>query len=368
MSQSDYCIAFDSSGQPYIAHWGLKKDHKYILKIGKWPFAKYFYTQDEVRAYYAKQGAKRSYTVAKKQNKAAQKELKKATKAYTKSVKNQQKAWSFLRDAKSVGRKSNIRWAERHVKDAKKLTSVASQNASSARLKAKKASENLETAKKAYREHTLIGKTEKALKTLTSSLKEKLSGLKPDKEKADKIINKHSSDTIVKIEGTVRDTSVVADTKKSTAKAIDKKEQAYAKAVDKKEQAYAKALEDYKANPTDENGKKVDETYADFRSSSAFKNNGDKYETPAEAGYNVTLSRYKAAAERRQTDYYFVYNNVDGPSGASRQEKSDAYSLVDTMGLAEKKWLQGSISYDTYIEIVDKAEKELYDKYGKYQK
>lgn len=356
MSQSDYYIAFDSYGQPYIAHWGLKKDHKYILKIGKWPFAKYFYTQDEVRAYYAKQNTKRSYKVAKKQNKAAQKELKKATKAYTKSVKNQQKAWSFLRDAKSVGRKSNIRWAERHVKDAKKLTSVASQNASSARLKAKKASKNLETAKKAYREHTLIGKTEKALKTLTSSLKEKLSGLKPDKEKADTVINKHAADKVIKVEGTVRDTPAVADTKKSTAKAVDKKEQ-----------AYAKALEDYKANPTDENGKKVDETYADFRSSSAFKNNGDNYETPAEAGYNATLSKYKAAAERRQTDYDFVYHNVDGPSGASRQEKSDAYSLVDTMAVAENKWLQGSISYDTYMEIVDKAEKELYDKYGKYQ-
>ena len=55
MPQSDYYIAFDSSGEHYIAHaWGKRganQSHKYIAKIGEGPKARYFYTPEELRAF-----------------------------------------------------------------------------------------------------------------------------------------------------------------------------------------------------------------------------------------------------------------------------------------------------------------------------
>ena len=55
MPQSDYYIAFDYSGEPYIAHaWGQRgpnQSHKYIARIGEGPKARYFYTPEELRAF-----------------------------------------------------------------------------------------------------------------------------------------------------------------------------------------------------------------------------------------------------------------------------------------------------------------------------
>lgn len=56
---SDYVIAFDASGQPYLAHafWnrknqnGTKKDHKYYEKIKEGPKTRYFYSKQEWDAY-----------------------------------------------------------------------------------------------------------------------------------------------------------------------------------------------------------------------------------------------------------------------------------------------------------------------------
>ena len=69
MYQNDYIIAFDENGKPYIAHSavgnavnrvasavknarGDRQNHKYILKIDENGRKRYFYTQDEVKAYY----------------------------------------------------------------------------------------------------------------------------------------------------------------------------------------------------------------------------------------------------------------------------------------------------------------------------
>ena len=53
--ENDYVIQFDESGQPYIAHaWGKRganQAHKYIAKIGEGAKARYFYTQEELRAF-----------------------------------------------------------------------------------------------------------------------------------------------------------------------------------------------------------------------------------------------------------------------------------------------------------------------------
>lgn len=56
---SDYVIAFDASGQPYLAHafWnrknqnGTKKDHKYYEKIKEGLKTRYFYSKQEWDAY-----------------------------------------------------------------------------------------------------------------------------------------------------------------------------------------------------------------------------------------------------------------------------------------------------------------------------
>ena len=41
---------WNNSG-PYLEHWGIKKNHKYIIKVGEGPTARYLYTQEEVNAY-----------------------------------------------------------------------------------------------------------------------------------------------------------------------------------------------------------------------------------------------------------------------------------------------------------------------------
>ena len=59
MNQNDfYYIAIDENGEAYIEHGILqnvgKKAHKYIMKIGDGAKARYFYTKEEVQAYYNK--------------------------------------------------------------------------------------------------------------------------------------------------------------------------------------------------------------------------------------------------------------------------------------------------------------------------
>ena len=69
MNQNDYVILFDDNGTPYISHGildsaksavsnaakgvgrGVRENHKYILKILENGKSRYFYTQEEVRAY-----------------------------------------------------------------------------------------------------------------------------------------------------------------------------------------------------------------------------------------------------------------------------------------------------------------------------
>ena len=64
-----YYIAIDENGEPYIEHGLLKnvgkKAHKYIMKIGEGAKARYFYTKEEVDAYYNKVKNKASDTVKK---------------------------------------------------------------------------------------------------------------------------------------------------------------------------------------------------------------------------------------------------------------------------------------------------------------
>ena len=88
---NDYIIAVDRDGQPYIAHaWGrgTNGQHKYIAKIGEGAKARYFYTQEQLRAFQqgARQGAQnagvqakqRATNVANQVKNTAQSKLEKA--------------------------------------------------------------------------------------------------------------------------------------------------------------------------------------------------------------------------------------------------------------------------------------------------
>lgn len=63
MNNGDYVILIDENGQPYIAHSVFTKArdaaksaarsaHKYVAKIGEGAKARYFYTQEELKAFY----------------------------------------------------------------------------------------------------------------------------------------------------------------------------------------------------------------------------------------------------------------------------------------------------------------------------
>lgn len=47
---------------PHLCHWGIKKNHKYVAKIGKGKDAKYFYSMLAYQAYLAGQKAKSLFT------------------------------------------------------------------------------------------------------------------------------------------------------------------------------------------------------------------------------------------------------------------------------------------------------------------
>ena len=49
---SEYYVGVDENGQAYIEH---KRDAKYFMKIGRWPNARYFYSQEEYAAWLASQ-------------------------------------------------------------------------------------------------------------------------------------------------------------------------------------------------------------------------------------------------------------------------------------------------------------------------
>lgn len=125
MYQNDYIIAFDENGKPYIAHSavgdavnrvasavknarGDRQNHKYILKIDENGRKRYFYTQDEVKAYYeekrkqaagavdkAKEGVKNALSNAKNvvreaTGQAARDRMDAAAAKYPELLKNRQ--------------------------------------------------------------------------------------------------------------------------------------------------------------------------------------------------------------------------------------------------------------------------------------
>lgn len=172
MYQNDYIIAFDEKGKPYIAHSavgnavnrvasavknarGDRQNHKYILKIDENGRKRYFYTQDEVKAYYeekrkqaagvvdkAKEGIKNATTNAKEAASSAYNKAKDSANNTVTNAKNQfermksefrdkadkagdtakattQSAADRLKDVSGINARKNVQTTQKALDDAK---------------------------------------------------------------------------------------------------------------------------------------------------------------------------------------------------------------------------------------------------------
>ena len=123
MNQNDYVILFDETGTPYIAHAGLlsgarnamstvasaaanaakgvgrgvRQNHKYILKVIENNKPRYFYTQEEVKAYYAEK-KKAVSDAASEAAKKTREATDKAKTAASNAVKNAQSQYDRMRN------------------------------------------------------------------------------------------------------------------------------------------------------------------------------------------------------------------------------------------------------------------------------
>lgn len=114
----DYIILVDETGRPYIAHAdmlggarrGAQRLHKYIMKIGDGAKARYFYTQEEIRAY---QRERALNNAVKGMQKDAEKVVKKAEKV---TNKTEQQPANRLQDKIKAG-VDNVKSTTERMKD-----------------------------------------------------------------------------------------------------------------------------------------------------------------------------------------------------------------------------------------------------------
>ena len=121
--ESNYMICIDESGTPYLEHaWGKKASVKYIAKIGEGAKARYFYTQDQLRAF--QQGAKQSAQQKQLQRKAENynKNKAKETKKKEQRDKIKEKTNKVKNDIKE---KTGINAKERYEKAKGEATDAA---------------------------------------------------------------------------------------------------------------------------------------------------------------------------------------------------------------------------------------------------
>lgn len=81
MSYGRYLISFDENRQPFIAHVGTQKSHKYIAKVIENGRPRYFYTQEEYNAYLKNKNRPKSQA-------ERDKELREKTKQLQASIKD----------------------------------------------------------------------------------------------------------------------------------------------------------------------------------------------------------------------------------------------------------------------------------------
>lgn len=189
----DYIVGVDTYGQPYIAHWGQKKNHKYIARISDGNGYRYFYTQAEWNAYLRRDqrqrdrekkkaereaskvkvspkqyfgggGQREAYKAAKKQSDADSRAARQAERNY----KTKLNAYKKAKEAADKANESNEYFAKKRTK--RKLDQAhtelrkAVDERQSARDK-EKASLAITSAKEtSYEQTSLPGKTHKLVR------------------------------------------------------------------------------------------------------------------------------------------------------------------------------------------------------------
>lgn len=144
MNQNDYVILFDENGSPYIAHAGfmerargavnaaanrvqqvanqakgvgrgIRQNHKYILKVNENGKTRYFYKQEEVKAYYEakKRGIKNAAEYAQNAVK------NKASEVTDKARETASKAVESAKDATGVTARNKVKETSQELNDAK---------------------------------------------------------------------------------------------------------------------------------------------------------------------------------------------------------------------------------------------------------
>lgn len=346
-----YMLRRDTDGSVYLAHaYPMTRNRqapvKYIAKIGEGSKSRYFYTQEQLRAYQqgkTKQPAKA--TAAKKS----------ATTMKVGTVPGT--SITTMRKTTDIGQEFKNRAAERAKKAKDKVKEKTGIKARDELIKAnknyakavKELNTGEKTAEKVKKFAEAAAKSNKALEEYEKTPLGKATAAKAIAE--DKLADAKAKTTEVKDE---------AKTKlKSTS---DKMKDEFRKKQEERNKKKQKTSDNeikeevIKENVITENI--IPEKIIKENINSENKNKDKK----------ITMSKLNELQRHRLDAYDFVYNNVDSfNSKATKSERQDAYSLVNAISVAEDQYLNGNIDYDTYQEIVNKAEKELHNKYDKYK-
>ena len=314
---NDYIVLVDENGQPYIAHgiWskardaansGRKKATKYIEKIGEGAKARYFYTKEELDAYYNKGKQKAKQTVDKAKQKAkdwsgvtAREKRDAAASDYKNATDKQRMA--RLKAAKSANRAGRL---NEQYKEAQEQANSAIKDASIANYKYNSATQWRDSAKKNYDEAKNRGGVAKVLdKTLAG-----IAGVKT--------IEESTYDSF-------RRASAQAADRKLEAESANRKAEA---AKDKRSEMRAKTEKEFAQNAVDERAKmQADKDYD--AAESAYK------KAAAEYG-NTPLGRIEAAKEKfanaKETAKAYASDKLGDISKGFNSAKDKAKNAVDS--------------------------------------
>lgn len=189
-NMSNYIIRIDQNGAPYLEHaWGKKTSHKYIARIGEGAKARYFYTQEQLRAFMqgAKNTGKKVKEVAKEKSGInAKQRLEQAKKNNART----QKAANRMIDS---GVKTLIKanWEKDSNKSDKLFNEGLKRRNAGFKLQ-DKSRENLNKAQKAF-DKTPLGKAQK-IKDFSDSVAVDIDLALWDAGKKAKIVGKKVSD------------------------------------------------------------------------------------------------------------------------------------------------------------------------------
>ena len=311
----NYVIRRQSDGEVYLAHAGTasvpkteRPGHKYILRLLTRAGARYFYTPEQVRAFYNSVKAKASDPLGYNAQRDA---MKKGMKVIT-----------------TQGQENTAKW-----KVDKKPTAENKNNYERAKAANNYAQRDYYDARKAA-DKTIAGKLSSALRPKPSS----------DSQKSDQNGRSRGQSNLYTTDkyGNTYRPGVISEKPKGGMQSAEQgKEQS-----DKN---------DWKDNRPEGRKRNVTGKADPIQKGEGLK---DKKKTDFEQGYQDERN-YLNTMQKRRTDAYDKARDIGHFNSVTQEQKKEAWSIQGTMESAEKLYLHGKISKNSYEEILDKAEKEL---------